>query len=400
MKVLILDVGNSKCKVYVFDMHLQAIYTDKAQCVYEMTRPTPRSSPRELINTCRTLVSNAIRDHSPDVGMVTTFGDAFIDIRPEPHKFVFADEPAPELPPYAYARTGFAEGTQLTSIRKLRQKHKAKYDSILPPNLYVATQLTGNKTWKQWDWVQASVSGEYDLGKDQWIVEDAFPACPPYCVVGYFQGMPLLAGGMDNSFINNESMQPYVIAGTWLVLGQPFKTFSPTLEQEKSGVRWVLDGNRLYNAQRVRKVSNPITDEEVSQIIDDLRLTGAVPTKTRELVAKSWGSSLDPVGVVYNRTGTDHQYKWGENPVRVFGGYAAELIERLTDLNSDYAFSLVGPPDRSDLYQHQQSALYVTRNYSPTIRVNSEDALERERRKHELIGKLAEQTGQYPDGWC
>ena len=393
MKILILDVGNSKCKVYVFDMHLQAIYADKAQCIYEITRPTPRSSPTELIDTCRTLVSNAIGEYSPDVGMVTAFGDAFIDIKFEHHqfvhKFVFADEPAPDLPPYAYARTGFAEGTQLTSIRRLRKKHKAQYYRILPPNLYVATQLTGNKDWKQWDWVQASISGEYDLVKDQWIVEDAFPVCDPCSVVGYFEGMPLLAGGLDNAFINNDSMQPYLIAGTWLVLGQPFKKFSPTQEQEKAGIRWVLDGNRLYNAQRVRKVSNPITDEEVSQVIDDLRLTGAVPTKTPELTAKSWDGK-----------DADLEYKWGENPVRVFGGYAAELIEKLTDLNADYTFSLVGPPDRSDLYQHQQSALYVASNYGTTVGVHSEDTIERERRKHELIGEFAEQTGQFPDGWC
>ena len=389
MKVLILDVGNSKCKVYVFDIHLQAVYADKAQCVYEITRPTPRSSPSELINTCRTLVSNAISDHSPDVGMVTAFGDAFIDTKPKHHKFVFADEPAPDLPPYAYARTGFAEGTQLTSIRRLRKKYKVKYDHILPPNLYVATQLTDNRDWKSWDWVQASISGEYDLVKDQWIVRDAVPICNPCSVVGYFEGMPLLAGGLDNAFINNDSMQPYVIAGTWLVLGQPFKAFSPTLEQEKSGVRWVLDGNRLYNAQRVRKVSNPITDEEVWQIIDDLRLTGAVPTKTPELTAKSWGGQ-----------DTDLEYKWGENPVRVFGGYAAELIEKLTDINADYAFSLVGPYQRSDLYQHQQSALYVASNYSQRVGVNSEDAIKRMRRKHELLGELAEQTEQYPEGWC
>lgn len=364
MKVLILDVGNSKCKVYVFDMHLQAVYADKAQCVYERTRPTPRSSPRELINTCRTLVSNAIGAYSPDVGMVTTFGDSFIDTLYEYHKIVFADESASDLPPYAYARTGFAEGTQLTSIRRLRKKHKTEYHRILPPNLYVSTQLTDNKRWKQWDWVQASVSGEYDLAKDQWIVEDALPVRPPYSIVGYFEGMPLLAGGMDNAFINNDSMQPYVIAGTWLVLGQPFKEFRPTQEQEKAGIRWVLDGNRLYNAQRVRKVSNPITDEEVQHIIEDLRLTGAVPMKTQEPIAKSWGSGLDPVGVVYNRTATDHQYKRSENPVRVFGGYAAELIKKLTNLNSDYAFSLVGPRGRSDLYQHQQSALYVADYYN------------------------------------
>ena len=137
MKILILDVGNSKCKVYVFDMHLQAIYADKAQCIYEITRPTPRSSPTELIDTCRTLVSNAIGACSPDVGMVTAFGDAFIDIKFEHHqfvhKFVFADEPAPDLPPYAYARTGFAEGTQLTSIRRLRKETQGTILSYLTP---------------------------------------------------------------------------------------------------------------------------------------------------------------------------------------------------------------------------------------------------------------------------
>ena len=390
MKVLILDVGNSKCKVYVFDMHLQAIYADKAQCVYEIIRPTPRNHPAELINTCRTLVSNAIGDYSPDVGMVTTFGDAFIDIKPKSHQFVFADEPAPDLPPYAYARTGFAEGTQLTSIRRLRQKYKTtKYHHILPPNLYIATQLTGNKHWKQWDWVQASVSGEYDLVEDRWIVEDAPAVCTPSRVVGYFEGMPLLAGGMDNAFINNESMQPYVIAGTWLVLGQPFKKFNPTQEQEKSGIRWVFDGNRRYNAQRVRKVSNPITDEDIQQIVEDLRAVGVVPTKTQEHVAASWRGKRENL-----------EYQWSENAVRVFGGYAPELIEKLTNLNSDYAFALVGPPDRSDLYQHQQSALYVCRNYTPTLHENSEEAREIERGKHECIGRLVEETGQFPEGWC
>ena len=51
----------------------------------------------------------------------------------------------------------------------------------------------------------------------------------------------------------------------------------------------------------------------------------------------------------------------GTNAVRVFGGYADELVEKLEMLNSEYAFTLVGPPERSDLYQHQQSALYVAK---------------------------------------
>ena len=77
MKVLILDIGNSKCKVYVFDTYLQAKYADKAQCVYECSTATPRLSTVDLIHACSTLMSNAIHNCSPDIGMVTSFGDAF-----------------------------------------------------------------------------------------------------------------------------------------------------------------------------------------------------------------------------------------------------------------------------------------------------------------------------------
>ena len=123
----------------------------------------------------------------------------------------------------------------------------------MPINLYIASQLARNKSWNCWDWVQAAISGEYNIKENKWINEGA-TICSPANIVGFFSMVCLFVlGGMDNAFINNESTQPYVIAGTWLVLGQPFKKFMPTHEQEKSGVRWVLDGNRYYNAQRVRK---------------------------------------------------------------------------------------------------------------------------------------------------
>lgn len=353
MKVLILDIGNSKCKVYVFDTYLQAKYADKAQCVYECSTATPRLSTVDLIDACSTLMSNAINDCSPDIGMVTSFGDAFIKTKKDPHEFVFADESAEELYPYAYSVTGFSEGTQLTGIRRLRRKHNEEWEDILPINLYIASQLARNKSWNCWDWVQAAISGEYDIKENKWVNPFAKGAiiCSPANIVGSFNGMPICAGGMDNAFINNESTQPYVIAGTWLVLGQPFKKFMPTHEQEKSGVRWVLDGNRYYNAQRVRKVSNPITDSEVERIVEDLKIVGTEPTKTTKLIVDyvPWS--------IYNK----QKQKWGTNAVRVFGGYADELVEKLEMLNSEYAFTLVGPPERSDLYQHQQSALYVAK---------------------------------------
>ena len=224
------------------------------------------------------------------------------------------------------------------------------------PNNWVAYQLCGkpsNDPWNAWDITQASVSGLFNLQSQKWIHSAIYnpktknyekgivPPIPSNKKVGRIEGIPFLAGGLDNAFVDTEDTDPYIVAGTWLVIGRVFdkydtKEFSG--EARKNTVRWLISGNRNYHAQVVRKVSNPITRSEQKQIIDDLLLLGL-------------DSYLEK-----DKDGFTQRI----NPrVKVFGGYGEELAEDLQALTHSFRFSTVGGAQQTELYQHQMSALFA-----------------------------------------
>ena len=129
-----------------------------------------------------------------------------------------------------------------------------------------------------------------------------------------------LAGGLDNAFVDTQDMNPYIVAGTWLVLGVPFdETYHSALftnNRRNNTVRWLISGNSKYHAQVVRKVSNPITEAEKKQILIDFEILGLESRLEK-----------DEDGVTHSVL----------NPrVKVFGGYGEELADALQEMSPEH----------------------------------------------------------------
>ena len=369
MNVSILDIGNSKTKAYVFDIDMNRKYYQVVDCVWADQVATPRYNPMDLLDTCREFLTECSQVYKCEAGIVTSFGDGFI--LKSKNQYVFADEPAPSKPEYAYHVDGWPRNIQLSSIRALKAKHESDWGDMHSINGWVTSHLCGepnDNPWHAWDITQASVSGLLNLQTQKWIDDaptgremyqdsrythlynkKAPSIIPSSKIVGQFDGMPLLAGGMDNAFIDTTNPDPYVIAGTWLVIGALAKTDEDgevlkdewTNEAREAGVRWLISGNGNYHKQIVRKVSDPITDEETDRILEDLKVVGVEPshTETHFRVSKGW---FQPARV------------------RVFGGYGGQLAETLTEKTRRYHFYAPSQtPMRPDLYQHEQTAQYV-----------------------------------------
>ena len=349
--ILILDIGNSKTKCYIFDIDVTRKYYQTCDCIYEKSVATPRKHPWDLLDTCRDLLIKAIDTCAPDAGMVTAFGDAFI--LKSKKRSAFADEPAPQLLEYAYHIDGWPRDIQLSGIRALKTKHQSQWEDMYSPNGWVTSQLCGKPNddpWHAWDITQASVSGCFNLQSQKWIdidtttpkdmvqqkyqyshhkhpyYKNAPNIIPSSKKVGTFQGMPLLAGGMDNAFVDTSNPDPYIVAGTWLVIGCLAKTDKKgkpckkewTQKRRDAGVRWLISGNGNYHKQIVRKVSNPITEDEMQQALKDLEVLGVEPTLTgNRPESKKWFTPAR---------------------VRVFGGYAQMLADDLTDQTRNFHF--------------------------------------------------------------
>lgn len=372
-KVLIVDVGNSKTKCYVFDVNPTRKYYDPINCLHEDVVPTPRQHPYDLVDTCSILIRKALRAESVDVGMVTAFGDAFIHYdksAKKPPYFVFADEPADDLPEFAYNINGWPRNFQLSSVRALQYKHKSAWQNMYSPNTWITSQLCGKESddpWNAWDITQASISGLFDLKNQKWIYSPVFdpnakrykggivPPIASHKQVGRFDGITFLAGGLDNAFVDTQDMNPYIVAGTWLVLGVPFDENYDATEftdnRLNNTVRWLISGNGNYHAQVVRKVSNPITEAEKKQILIDFEILG-LESRLEE-----------------DEDGFTQRVK---PRVKVFGGYGEELADALQEMSRNIDFYTVGPNERTDLYQHQMSALFVHNHYRRKERLASE----------------------------
>ena len=298
--------------------------------------------------------------------MVTAFGDAFV--LNSKRQFVHADEPAAQPIEYAYHINGWPRNIQLTSVRALKKKHACEWADMHSINGWVTSQLCGKPNddpWHAWDITQASISGCYCLQTQKWVCEkeqrsgkrfdSQYTAAPNIIpsskVVGTFEGVPLLAGGLDNAFVDTTNPDPYIVAGTWLVIGCQAKTDEKgktrvsewTEERRDAGVRWLISGNNKYHKQIVKKVSNPITEEEMQQALKDLELLGVEPSYTKRSSSKSKSKGW-----------------FTPARVRILGGYAETLATDLTKRTHRFHFYTPGQtPHRPDLYQHEQSAMFV-----------------------------------------
>lgn len=354
MNIIIVDIGNSKVKCNAIKVNPTTKYGNRFELLYSESKPTPRKDPYDLINTVRDLI-RIVNTFTPpiDVGMITAFGDAFIHYRQGERfpYYVFADEPADKGIPYAYSLSGFPTDIELSSVRALKSKHNAEWANMFSPNNWVANQLTekpDKNPENAWDITQSSITGIYNLWKDKWIhtgfTSPPPPPIPSQKIIGHIEDIPFMAGGLDNAFVDSEDSDPYIVAGTWLVIGNVFEAHDSKAftTDRKNTVRWLISGNRNYHAQVVRKVNNPITEVEKKQIIADLLLLG-----------------LD----TYLEDDKDGFTQRITPRVKVFGGYGEALAEDLQALTRKFRFSTVGGAQQTELYQHQMSALFASNHY-------------------------------------
>lgn len=338
--ILILDVGNSntKCFVYHVDRTYSAPYgTYAVTCLYEDVQKTNRGHPWDLSDTCRNMLSRAIQAHQPRYGTITAFGDAFVYYDPENNgrpRFVFADEKVDDYElDRDYAHVGFPTGNiEITGVRALRAKHRAEWKHIVPVNIALGRELGGNANWWRWDLTQASATGEYNLRADEWFNKGGFAPCQPHDEVGMFKCMSLLAGGLDNAFVDTTEHTPYIIAGTWLVVSTVHDEFRPTETRRKHGIRWFLSGNGRYLAQTVRRSKRPIPPELPEQILGDLQMMGLGGEKYQK--------------------------------IRVIGVYSKELCAKLNESSSrhffDFQFCDLGEQFKETAiytYKHKESLI-------------------------------------------
>lgn len=354
--ILILDVGNSNTKCFIYQVDRidggPRGVDYEATPIYEDRERTNRGHPWDLVDTCRCLLARAIKAHAPKYGMLTAFGDAFVYYDPVTNnrpRFVFADEPVPDDITddldIDYETAGFPTGNiEITGVRALRAKHKAAWKSIVPVNVFLGAELCRKEAWRNWDITQASATGDYNISNGDWV-SDGIPVCQPSDEIGTFkdnpisvrtapafQAMPLLAGGLDNAFLDTTEQTPYIVAGTWLVVSTIHDAFRPTETQRQHGVRWFISGNGRYLAQTVRRSERPLTDQRVHDIFSDFQAMGL-------------GSG-------------DYQ------KIRVTGAYAKELTAKLNRFSTENYFNFQFT-DHGE--QFKQSAIYVYKNKESTI---------------------------------
>ena len=271
MRVLVLDIGNSNMKCAVFSTDGKS-----SDPVATEVLETSRGLPWDMVDKARNMIMRATA-YEPDIGIVTAFGDAFIDIAHPVPRYVFADEPAVRYVG-GYEFTGLPAGMEITGIRSLRKKHHLAWTNILPVNMFVLNQLTDASEPHQWDRTQASVSGEYHLLNDDWVEPGHTMLCDSSDIVTRFKGLPLCAGGLDNAFIDIDDMSPYVIAGTWRVIG----AVAPdneifTHEHRRHFVRGLRSATGKLHLQTVRRSQQA----EIPAVLADLDAVGANPGRVR-----------------------------------------------------------------------------------------------------------------------
>ena len=294
MKVLVLDIGNSKTKCYIFgvDNPHNLSVPKESSLLYEDHQNTNRGHPWDMVDNIRGMLTRAMKDSTPDYGIITAFGDAFIYYDPANNgipRFVFADaevncavEPVTD-----YGIGGFPLGNiEIQGVCALRVSEGAAWENILPVNVAIGRELGGNSNYKRWDITQASATGNFRQKAKAWVNPHQRSVCQPYDEVGIFNCMPLLAGGIDNAFLDTPEQTPYIVAGTWLVVSTVHDAFRPTETQRQHGVRWYISGNGRYLAQTVRRSERPLTEARCHEIISDLQAMGYggdTPQKIRVL---------------------------------------------------------------------------------------------------------------------
>lgn len=325
MQILVLDIGCSFTKGYLFNTSIEI--------VAEYKIPTDMSAPNTFEKGVREVIS-AFDRYTYHAIFPLSFGEGVIYnntvYEPTHNKSYMTDD--------SYCQVGTATDVErdIGSAFQSLLTFKTYTDGpALPVSTYIASRLV-NKEIYTWDLTHAGNSGMLNIPQRRWELERLKKyRCVPLpfstefissaTIVGKTENdVIVFGGGHDHSCISVFNPKPIIIAGTWVVISHPEIAFLPRQDEKVAGIRWTITANGGFHKQVVKKVSNPITLADMNYIISIYRRM-RVPDKSE---------------------------------VYVIGGYGEKLAPELDKLDSPYHF--VAPPE-SEVYQHRQTAKYAFR---------------------------------------
>ena len=325
MQILVLDIGCSYTKGYLFNNTLDIIADYKL--------PTDITSPRTLEACVRDILSK-FNNYTYQAIFPLSFGEGVVynNVLYEPtHNRVPLSEDYYEL-------TGTPTDVKRdigSAFQSLLTFPSYSDGPALPVSTYIASRLA-NAEINTWDLTHAGNSGMLNFSQRRWAVEllkkyqcDPLPFSSEFMssatIIGNTEsGVTVFAGGHDHSCISVFDPKPIIIAGTWVVISQPEISFLPRQDEKLEGIRWTITANGSFHKQVVKKVSNPITVSEMNYIISLYELM-QVPEKSE---------------------------------IYVIGGYGEKLAPELDKLDSPFHFN---SPQEAGVYQHRQTAKYAFR---------------------------------------
>lgn len=288
MDILVLDVGNSFVKGYVYR------YSPKAERLIKRVLPTSRKFD-EIFQTCQNIVHTVQKDDVNLSGIiVSAFSDALVTENDKGEtKIIFALDPGQENVSYnlPYTLTGY---TSMFPNLYARLRCVHLHDSVrraLPVSAMIAAHLCDNRDWKHWDITHASNSGMWNQIKQQWLTSEYENIIDPEVVscsaiVGEVEGIPVLVGGHDALFCCANKCQPYVVTGTWTIASLPQEQFQPDPDAE-TRVRWLRDPKGCLHKQINIKTPKVLTDDVFEKVAGFLK-----PTKQRVAVAGAFAHQM------------------------------------------------------------------------------------------------------------
>lgn len=325
MQILVLDIGCSFTKGYLFN--------NSIEIVKEFKIPTNMSTPDSFEKGVREVISE-FDNYTYQAIFPLSFGEGVIynntAYQPTHNKSFMTDD--------YYCQVGTATDVERdigSAFQTLLTFKTYAEGPALPVSTYIASRLVDKEIYT-WELTHAGNSGMLNINQRQWAVEllkkykcDPLPFSTKFMssatVVGKTEkGALVFGGGHDHSCISVFDPKPIVIAGTWVVISHPEIAFLPRADEKTFGIRWTITANGSFHKQLVKRVSNPISLQDMKYIISILELM-----QVRD-----------------------------QAEVLVIGGYGEKLAPELNKLKSHFHF--VAPPD-AEVYQHKQTAKYAFR---------------------------------------
>lgn len=325
MQILVLDIGCSFTKGYLFNPDIEI--------VAEYKIPTDMSTPDTFEKGVREVISK-FDNYTYQAIFPLSFGEGVIYnntvYEPTHNKsYITSDN---------YCQVGTATDVERdigSAFQSLLTFESYTDGPALPVSTYIASRLV-NKEIYTWELTHAGNSGMLNIPQRRWAVERLKKyKCSPLpfstefmssaTIVGKTEnGVIVFGGGHDHSCISVFNPKPIIIAGTWVVISLPEIAFLPRPDEKARGIRWTITANGSFHKQLVKRVSNPITLQDMKYILSILELMQV------------------------------HD----QSEILVIGGYGEILAPEMNELGSPFNF--VAPPD-AEVYQHKQTAKYAFR---------------------------------------